>query len=64
MQFNMTFGESNDLAEPEDDELPSDDWFEEELITIPPPEDEPEKLLPPFEERPLPEYEACADTWH
>jgi hypothetical protein len=62
----MAFGEPNDSTEPEDDELSPDDWFEEELGTAPLlEEEEPEELLPPFEEeRLLPEYEACADARH
>jgi hypothetical protein len=72
----MAFGELNNLIKPEDDELPSDDWFEEPEL-VPPQEDwivEPEAVLltaeekeeevpPPFKEvRALLNYSTCADA--
>jgi hypothetical protein len=59
----MAFGEPNNPTEPKDEKLPPDDWFEEPETVPLPEEEEPEELLPPFEEiRAPPEYFTCADA--
>jgi hypothetical protein len=70
----MAFGELNNPTEPEDNKLPSDDWFKEPEIAPPqedwivkpeaaPPTAEEKEIPPPFKEiRAPPDYSTYTDA--